>query len=296
MAPTYQKVNQLLWPAFESLESRVKDESGLLGTSSGITDLDRLTAGWQAGDLIVLSGATSMGKSALAIRLATHPAISNSEYKSGIVTLELTPNRLIHRILCAEGRVDLNRFARGATTDDEYARLAIAAGCANSINTHVLHSSRLSINDLFTSTVQLKQQQGLDLLVVDTLNLLCTDGCIPAPTNREQEIGVIARGLKSLALELGIPVVATANLSRSVEHHPDKWPQLSDLRDSGEIENSADVVMFIYRPEWYWGPVSKQGDSLEGRAELIIAKNRNGPTGVLPLLFRKEFAAFEENT
>jgi replicative DNA helicase len=291
--PTFGPVNELLWPEFEALEARVNGKSGLSGIPTDIDGLDNFTAGWQPGELVVLSGVTSMGKSALAIRLAVQPAIRNPQHISGLISLELTPNRLVQRIVCAEGRVDLNRLSRGAIHDGEYARLAIAAGQVNITNLQILHSPRLSIDALFASTLKLKERQGLDLLVVDTINLLRADDVVPPPANREQEVGVVVRALKAIALELQIPVVATASLSRGVEQRIDKRPQLTDLRDSGDIENTADMVIFIYRPEYYWGPVDKEGNSLEGKTELIIAKNRNGPLGSIPLMFRQEYGLFE---
>jgi replicative DNA helicase len=299
LAIMYTRLREHLWPAFEEIE-RAQASETMSGIGSGFPDLDSILAGWHPGDLVVLGGATGMGKSALAFQLAVaatlrknHGAVSGRV--CGVVLLEMPPERCVLRMVCCEARVDTARLARGQLLDPEYARLATVAGYINSAPMYFIHSPRLTVSEMCRAAGELKAAEGLDLLVVDTLNLLRVPGFAPPATNREQEVGIIVRELKALALDLQVPVIATASLSRGVEQRHAKRPVLSDLRDSGDIENTADIVAFVYRPEYYFGPVNKDGNSIEALAELIIAKNRYGATGTVPLIFLKEFGRFEPN-
>jgi replicative DNA helicase len=291
MEPIYRSLKEYLWPGFEKLEQVVNSGLGVSGIPTGFSDLDALTAGWQRGDLIVVSGAPAMGKSSAALGFGLTAAIG-SQANVGLVSLEILPEQLALRLICTEGRVSLNRMRRGRLDDDEYARLALAGGQLNAASIFVLHAARITVDELCQETRELDAEKPLDMLVVDTLNLLRVEGFAPPAVNREQEVGIIARELKALALELQIPIIATASLSRAVEQRIDKRPQLPDLRDSGDVENSADIVIFVYRPEYYFGPVDKYGGSLEGRTELIVGKHRNGPTGIVPAIFSHDYVAF----
>jgi replicative DNA helicase len=200
----------------------------------------------------------------------------------------------VQRILCAEGRVDANRLRRGRLLDEEYARLATAAGYLNTAPIYIDDSAGISVLEMRAKARRLKSDRpDLGMVIVDYMQLMQGNA---RSENRQQEVSEISRGLKALAKELDLPVVALSQLSRQVESRPDKRPMMSDLRESGAIEQDADVIMFLYRPEYYYGPTDKDGNSLEGMAELIIGKQRNGPTGKVDLVFHKEFTRFESFT
>jgi replicative DNA helicase len=200
----------------------------------------------------------------------------------------------VQRVLCAEARVDASRLRRGRLTDDDYARLAIAAGRLNTAPIYIDDTPGISVLEMRAKARRLKSdREDLAMIIVDYLQLMVGGG---KTESRQQEVSEISRGLKALAKELDLPVVALSQLSRAVESRPDKRPMMSDLRESGAIEQDADVIMFLYRPEYYFGPVDKEGNSIEGKAELIIGKQRNGATGSVPLFFRKEFTLFESMT
>jgi replicative DNA helicase len=206
----------------------------------------------------------------------------------------MSKESLVQRVLCAAARVDASRLRRGRLTDDDYARLAIAAGRLNTAPIYIDDTPGISVLEMRAKARRLKSDRDdLAMIIVDYLQLMVGGG---KTESRQQEVSEISRGLKALAKELDIPVVALSQLSRAVESRPDKRPMMSDLRESGAIEQDADVIMFLYRPEYYFGPTDKDGNSLEGKAELIIGKQRNGATGTVPLFFRKEFTLFEGMT
>jgi len=187
--------------------------------------------------------------------------------------------------------VDASRLRRGRLLDDEYARLATAAGYLNTAPIYIDDTPGISVLEMRAKARRLKSDRpDLSMVIVDYLQLMVGKG---KTENRQQEVSEISRGLKALAKELDLPVVALSQLSRAVEQRPDKRPMMSDLRESGAIEQDADVIMFLYRPEYYFGPTDKEGNNIEGRAELIISKQRNGATGIVNLTFLKEFTRFE---
>lgn len=227
---------------------------------------------------------------AFVLNIAQHAAIQ-SQKPVAFFSLEMSKESLVQRVLCAEARVDASRLRRGRLTDDDYARLAIAAGHLNTAPIYIDDTPGISVLEMRAKARRLKSDRDdLAMIIVDYLQLMVGNG---KTESRQQEVSEISRGLKALAKELNIPVVALSQLSRAVESRPDKRPMMSDLRESGAIEQDADVIMFLYRPEYYFGPVDKEGNSIEGKAELIIGKQRNGATGNLPLFFRKEFTLFE---
>ncbi|HYJ79778.1 MAG TPA: replicative DNA helicase, partial [Longimicrobiaceae bacterium] len=261
---------------------------------SGYADLDELTAGFQPSDLVIVAARPSMGKTALVLNIAQHAAIS-AQKPVAFFSLEMSKESLVQRVLCAEGRVDASRLRRGKLLDDEYARLAIAAGHLNTAPIYIDDTPAISVLEMRAKARRLKADRpDLAMIVVDYLQLMVSSNT--RAENRQQEVSEISRGLKALAKELDLPVIALSQLSRAVESRPDKRPLMSDLRESGAIEQDADVIMFLYRPEYYFGPVDKEGNSIEGRAELIVGKQRNGATGMVPLFFRKEFTLFESAT
>jgi replicative DNA helicase len=227
---------------------------------------------------------------AFVLNITQHAAIQ-SQKAVAFFSLEMSKESLVQRVLCAEARVDASRLRRGRLTDDDYARLAIAAGHLNTAPIYIDDTPGISVLEMRAKARRLKSDRAdLAMIVVDYLQLMVSHG---KSESRQQEVSEISRGLKALAKELEIPVVALSQLSRAVESRPDKRPMMSDLRESGAIEQDADVIMFLYRPEYYFGPTDKEGNSIEGKAELIIGKQRNGATGNVPLFFRKEFTLFE---
>jgi replicative DNA helicase len=227
---------------------------------------------------------------AFTLNIAQHAAIS-AHKAVAVFSLEMSKEALVQRLLTSEARVDASRVRTGRLRDDDYPRLAQAAGLLNTAPIYIDDTPAISILEMRAKARRLKADRpDLSLLIVDYLQLMTANS---RTENRQQEVSEISRGLKALAKELDIPVVALSQLSRAVESRPDKRPMMSDLRESGAIEQDADIIMFLFRPEYYFGPVDKDGNSLEGRAELIIGKQRNGATGTVPLMFHKEFTRFE---
>jgi replicative DNA helicase len=227
---------------------------------------------------------------AFTLNVAQHAAIS-ARKAVALFSLEMSKEALVQRILCAEGRVDASRLRTGRLRDEEYAQLATAAGYLNTAPIYIDDTPAISVLEMRAKARRLKaDRQDLELVIVDYLQLMRGSS---KTENRQQEVSEISRGLKALAKELNVPVVALSQLSRAVESRPDKRPMMSDLRESGAIEQDADLIMFLYRPEYYFGPTDKDGNSLEGRAELIVGKQRNGATGTVPLMFFKEYTRFE---
>jgi replicative DNA helicase len=228
---------------------------------------------------------------AFTLNIAQHAAIS-AKKPVAFFSLEMSKESLVQRVLCAEARVDASRLRRGRLLDDEYARLATAAGYLNTAPIYIDDSAGISVLEMRAKARRLKSdRQDLSLIIVDYLQLMT--GGKGKTENRQQEVSEISRGLKALAKELDVPVVALSQLSRAVEQRPDKRPMMSDLRESGAIEQDADLIMFLYRPEYYFGPTDKEGNNIEGRAEVIIGKQRNGATGTVQMMFLKEFTRFE---
>jgi len=258
------------------------------GIRTGFHDLDAMTGGLQRGDLIVIAGRPSMGKTALALNLATHCAVGSQRLSVSIFSLEMPQDALINRLLCSEARVDSSRQRAGQLNSEEKARLRQAAETFGRARLFIDDTPAITAIDIGAKLRRLRADQGIDLCIIDYLGLIANDR---KTNNRVRELGEITRYLKLfVAKELDIPVVLLSQLSRAPEARADHRPILSDLRESGDIEQDADVVAFVYRAEVYNSTDTK----LRGLAELLIAKQRNGPTGMLGLLFRKKFTRFEE--
>jgi replicative DNA helicase len=285
-------IKEILWPTFEHIERLQESKSGITGVPTGFPDLDRLTSGFQRGDLCIVAGRPSMGKTSWVLNVAQSAAIEHN-VPVAIFSLEMSKEQLVQRFLCAEGRVDSQRLRRGALTDEEYKRLAAAAGHLNTAPVWIDDSPGNTVLEMRAKARRLKAETEIGLLVIDYMQLMSGHG---RAENRVQEVSEISRGLKALARELDVPVIALSQLSRAPEQRTDRRPQLSDLRESGSIEQDADLVMFLYRPEYYYGPVDKDGNSLEGKSELVIAKQRNGPTGTVELYFHKDYTRFDSVT
>ncbi|MBD3404400.1 replicative DNA helicase [candidate division GN15 bacterium] len=260
--------------------------------STGYHELDRLTDGLRNGDLVVVAGRPSMGKTAFALNIAEHVAIE-SKKGIGIFSIEMSREQLVTRMLCGRAGVNQQKVRSQRLSDPEKRKLAMTAAKLSESPIFIDDSPLLSALEMRAKARRLKAQQDVGLIIVDYIQMMHASGRLE---NRQQEIAQISRSMKSLAKELNVPVIAISQLSRMVEQRGgDKRPQLADLRESGAIEQDADVVMFVYRPEFYLSHLEKTDPKymeVEGKAEIIVAKQRNGPTGVVQLSFRKELARF----
>lgn len=289
----FTRVKELMWPTMERIEALQRGGKTITGVASGFTDLDELTSGFQPSDLVIVAARPSMGKTALVLNIAQYAAIEKN-VPVAVFSLEMSKESLVQRMLTAEGRVDAQKMRKGLLRDEDYSRLARAAGILSGAPIWIDDSAGISLLEIRSKARRLKADQDIGMVVVDYLQLI--QG--PASSeSRQQEISQISRSLKALAKELAVPVIALSQLSRAPEQRAgDHRPQLSDLRESGAIEQDADLVMFIYRQEIYDGPTDKDGNSLEGRAEVIIGKQRNGPVGLVNLFFHKAYTRFENYT
>ena len=282
-------IKEILWPAFEHIERLQESDGGITGVASGFADLDRMTTGFQKGDLIIVAARPSMGKTSFVMNVAQTAAIEH-ELPVAIFSLEMSKEQLVQRFLCAEGRVDAQKLRSGRLSPEEYQRLAAAAGHLNTAPLWIDDSAGATVLEMRAKARRLKAETDIGLIIIDYMQLM--SGGTRAE-NRVQEVSEISRSLKALARELDVPVVALSQLSRAPEARPDRRPQLSDLRESGSIEQDADLVMFLFRPEYYFGTVDKDGNNIEGKTELMISKQRNGPTGSIELFFNKEYTRFD---
>lgn len=285
----FTRIKELLWPTMERIEALQRGGKTLTGVGSGFDDLDELTSGFQPADLVIVAARPSMGKTAFCLNVAQHAAIED-HVPIALFSLEMSKESLVQRMLTSEARVDSQRLRRGLLRDDEFPMLARAAGILSAAPIWIDDSPGITLLEMRSKARRLKADAGIGLLIVDYLQLM------QGPTtaeSRQQEVSMISRGLKALAKELNIPVVALSQLSRAPEQRSgDHRPQLSDLRESGAIEQDADLIMFLFRQEMYEGPVDKDGNSIEGKAELIVGKQRNGPTGIVNLHFYKHYTRF----
>lgn len=279
----FQYIGDVAHRRLEQIEQMAGRPEMITGVPTGFTDFDRMTSGLQRQELIVIAARPSMGKTALALNMAQYA--SKNANVVGIFSLEMSAEQLVSRLLCSEARVDAHRLRTGYLNREEWARLADALRRLCETKVFIDDSAAVSVMEMRAKCRRLKAEHGLDMLVIDYLQLMAGRGRIES---RQQEVSQISRDLKGLAKELDVPVVALSQLSRAPEQRTEHKPQLSDLRESGAIEQDSDVVCFIYREELY-----KPTDENQGTAELIIGKQRNGPTGVVQLAFLKEFTRFE---
>ncbi len=280
----FKQINPIMIDALDDLEEKRKKGSAVTGVPSGLMDLDDKTSGFQKGDLIIVAGRPSMGKTALALSMIRNAAL-DSGAGIGMFSLEMGSEQLAMRLLCAEARVNMHYVRTGKLPQKLWKNLSFATGDLQSAPIYIDDTPAITVRELRGKARRLKSEKNIDMIVVDYLQLM--QG--PRRTeNRQQEISEISRTLKALAKELEVPVIALSQLSRAVEQRHDKRPQLSDLRESGAIEQDADIVIFLYRP---W--VYSKDDEDEGKAEIIIAKQRNGPTADLKATFISQYARFE---
>ena len=288
-AEGFMRIKELLWPTMERIEALQRGGKTITGVASGFSDLDEMTSGFQPADLIIVAARPSMGKTAFCLNIAQHAAIED-HVPVAFFSLEMSKESLVQRMLTSEARVDSQRLRRGMLRDDEFPMLARAAGILSSAPIWIDDSPGITLLEMRSKARRLKADSNIGMVIVDYLQLM--QGHTSAE-NRQQEVSQISRGLKALAKELSVPVVALSQLSRAPEQRTgDHRPQLSDLRESGAIEQDADLIMFLFRQEMYEGPVDKDGNSIEGKAELIVGKQRNGPTGLVNLHFYKQYTRF----
>jgi len=300
----FVRIKSLLWSAMERIEQLRTAGGALTGVPSGFKDLDAMTLGFQPSDLVIVAARPSMGKTAFVLNVAQYAAIE-ANVPTAIFSLEMSTESLLMRMLASEGYVDAQRLRSGALTAQDASNLAKAAALLGQAPIWIDDTPGLSVLELRSRARRLKSQNDIKLLIVDYLQL------VQGPANsesRQQEVSMISRSLKALAKELKIPVLALSQLSRASEQRggENRKPQLSDLRDSGAIEQDADVVLFIYRPEMNERPYDEAGNPrmvpgtsdipLDGYAEVIIGKQRNGPTGYTKMHFRKQHTRFENWT
>ena len=282
----FQELSPLLTQVIERVELLYARKSDVTGVPTGFTDLDRKTSGLQEGDLIVIAGRPSMGKTAFALNIAEHIALS-FKLPVAIFSMEMGATQLAMRLLGSVGKLDQHKLRTGQISDDEWARLSDALGKLSDAQMHIDETPALNALELRARVRRLARQYGgkLGAVVVDYLQLM---QAVAQGENRATEISEISRSLKALAKELRVPVLALSQLNRSVEARPDKRPLMSDLRESGAIEQDADVIFFIYRDEVY-----NEESSDKGVAEIIIGKQRNGPIGTVRLAFLGQHTRFE---
>ncbi len=284
----FQSMDTLVVDLLDRVQEMADNPNDITGVPTGFYDLDRMTSGLQPGDMIVLAARPSMGKTAFAINIAEHVAL-NEQLPVAVFSMEMGAAQLAVRIVGSIGRIDQGHLRTGKLTDEEWPRLTEAIEKLRTISLHIDETAGLTASELRANARRLARQCGgkLGLIVVDYLQLM--SGSSGNDENRATELGEISRGMKMLAKELGCPLIALSQLNRSVETRPDKRPMMSDLRESGAIEQDADIIMFIYRDEYYTKDACKE----PGVAEIIIAKQRNGPTGVVKLAFLKNLTRFE---
>ena len=284
----FQSMDQLAVILLDRVNQMADSPNDITGVPSGFVDFDKMTSGMQAGDLIVLAARPSMGKTALAINIAEHVAL-NEGLPVAVFSMEMGASQLAIRIVGSIGRIDQQRLRTGKLNQEEWPRLTEAMEKLRNVSLHIDETPSLTPMELRANARRLARTCGkLGLIVVDYLQLMSGNTSSSNGDNRATEIGEISRGLKMLAKELQCPVIALSQLNRSVETRTDKRPMMSDLRESGAIEQDADVIMFIYRDDYY------NKDSKEpGVAEIIIGKHRNGPTGTVKLAFLKPITRFE---
>ena len=293
----FDTANVLVKQAIETIKS-LKDKEGISGIPSGFTDIDKETGGWQNSDLIIIAARPAMGKTAFMLSMARNIAVQH-KIPLALFSLEMASVQLITRMIASETGISSDKLRKGQMSDEEWQRLFTNVADLENAPLYIDETPSLSVFDFRAKCRRLVMQHGVKIILVDYLQLMTANSGKGGAGNREQEIATISRSLKAIAKELNVPVIALSQLSRSVETRPGKRPQLSDLRESGAIEQDADIVSFIFRPEYYkittWDNDEDGGESsTENQAELIIAKHRNGATADVRMTFQKNIAKFTD--
>lgn len=288
----FTPINDILMDSVQSIESLLQNKGGLTGIPAGFADLDKLTSGLHPSDFIILAARPSMGKTALALNivqnvaLRAHKAVGGEPRSVAFFSLEMSKEQLVNRMLCAEAGIDSQRLRVGEMHDEDWTHLWDACDTMSRAKIYIDDTAGITAMDMRSRARRLKAEHGLDLIVVDYLQLMQGSGKRNNSGDRQQEVSEISRSLKALARELDVPVLALSQLSRSVESRQVKRPMLSDLRESGSLEQDADIVAFLYREDYY------NPDTENKHTELIIAKHRNGPVDTVNLFFQKQFTKF----
>ena len=283
----FSAISPIVSDVFKQIEELSNRKTPVTGLETGFVDLDRMMAGLHPSDLIIVAARPSLGKTSLCLNIAEHSAIRNKK-SVGIFSLEMSKEQLVKRLLCSESRIDAHRINTGYLNKEDWNRLSQASGDLSDSRIFIDDTASITVPELRSKARRLSLEHGLDLIIVDYLQLM--SGSTQRYENRTQEISQISRGLKGIAKELRVPLIAVSQLSRAIESRTGEHrrPQLSDLRESGSIEQDADVVMFIYRED-----MANPSEDSKGLAELIIGKQRNGPTGTIQLAFSKQFTRFD---
>ncbi|NLI90060.1 MAG: replicative DNA helicase [Epulopiscium sp.] len=279
----FSALSDILVTSVEKIEQTYMNKGQITGVATGFIDLDYRTTGFQPSDLILVAARPSMGKTAFALNIAQHAAVKNG-HKVAIFSLEMSKDQLVNRMLCSQAMVDAQKIRTGSLEEEDWTRLARAIGPLSEASIFIDDTPGISMPELRAKCRRLKLEHGLDFIMIDYLQLMSGTG---RSESRQQEISEISRSLKGLAREMNAPVVALSQLSRACEARADHRPMLSDLRESGAIEQDADVVMFLYRDEYY-NPDTEQ----KNVGEVIVAKQRNGPTGTIELIWLGEYTRF----
>ncbi len=285
--PSFYPLRDIVKESFKIIQRLYEKKEQVTGVPSGFKELDKKTAGFQPSDLIIVAGRPSMGKTALCLNIAQYAAIE-TKTAVAVFSLEMAKEQLVIRMLCSEAQVEGDRLRTGFLKESDWPKLTLAAGALSDAPIYIDDTPALSVLELRAKARRLKSEHSLGLVIVDYLQLMKGRSQVE---NRQQEISEISRSLKALAKELNIPVIAVSQLSRSVEARTDKRPQMSDLRESGAIEQDADLILFIYRDEVY---NRSEDNPNKGKAEVIIGKQRNGPIGTVDLTFLDRFTAFKD--
>jgi replicative DNA helicase len=280
----FQNIKDVLVEAYDNIELLNNRVGDITGIPTGFRELDRMTAGFQRNDLIIVAARPSVGKTAFALNIAQNVATKTDE-NVAIFSLEMGAQQLVMRMLCAEGNINAQNLRTGSLTPEDWGKLTMAMGSLSNAGIYIDDTPGVKINDIRSKCRRLKQESGLGMILIDYLQLIQGNG--RAGENRQQEVSEISRSLKALARELQVPVIALSQLSRGVEQRQDKRPMMSDIRESGSIEQDADIVAFLYRDDYY----DKESEA-KNIIEIIIAKQRNGPVGTVELAFVKEFNKF----
>jgi replicative DNA helicase len=279
----FVSIREVLMEVFEKVEFLFHQKGSSTGIPSGFTDLDRMTSGFQRSDLIIVAARPSVGKTAFSLNIAQNVGVRAKETVA-IFSLEMGAAQLVQRMLCAEANVDATRMRTGSLEGDDWEKLTMAMGALSEANIYIDDSPSVTVADIRAKCRRLKQEKGIGMILIDYLQLIQGRG---KGDNRQQEVSEISRTLKQIARELNVPVIALSQLSRGVEQRQDKRPMMSDLRESGSIEQDADIVAFLYRDDYY----DKESEK-KNIIEIIIAKQRNGPVGTVELAFLKNFNKF----
>lgn len=282
-AGAFQNIKDVLVQTYDNIETLHDRKGDVTGIPTGFVELDRMTAGFQRNDLIIVAARPSVGKTAFALNIAQNVATKTDE-NVAIFSLEMGADQLVMRMLCAEGNIDAQRLRTGSLTPEDWGKLTMAMGSLSNSGVYIDDTPGIRVGEIRAKCRRLKQESGLGMVLIDYLQLIQGNG---RTDNRQQEVSEISRSLKELARELKVPVIALSQLSRGVEQRQDKRPMMSDIRESGSIEQDADIVAFLYRDDYY----DKESEN-KNIIEIIIAKQRNGPVGTVALAFVKEYNKF----